>query len=330
MTAAFYWQAAALTDTLAAARPPRDSPMIRYRCPKCKKALTANGADAGAKLACPDCGQRLQVPTPANKTILGEIQEDSEVSGTEPRQGAFASPPPIRRAATVDMPMAIPVDPPGVQGKPGGDSGIGRLMPCPACGNPIGREAAACLKCGEPNNWTHPRILRFLARKDRFIYIPNLEAQGRGYGLVGRSTRNRNFTDNLADVVGSLGFFGRATPKGLISVIGLSLGAKYLSQSLQSMAGKNGEAFAMDFRTTPPGWKSTNDLYWSEVMEFFGLTPPEPPHTPERPECNEIDYPPERQDFLKSPAAFFLIFGGVVFVLAVGFLLLVSFVMFSR
>jgi len=57
---------------------------------------------------------------------------------------------------------------------------------------------------------------------------------------------------------------------------------------------------------------------------------PEPPSAPEKPERNEIDYPPERQDFLKSPAAFFLIFGAVVFVLAVGFCLLVAFCMFHR
>jgi DNA-directed RNA polymerase subunit RPC12/RpoP len=306
--------------------------MVRYLCPMCKKVLTANDAEAGGKLDCPQCGQRLEVPAPPlNKTILGEIQEGPEAAGTEPRQGAFATPPPIRSAATENIPTAIPVDPPGAQDKLGGDgSGIGRLMPCPACGNPIGREAAACLKCGEPNNWTHPRILRFLSRKDRFTYTPNLEAQGRGFGLVGRSTRNRNFTDNLADVVGSLGFFGRASPKGLISVIGLSLGAKYLSQSLRSMAGKNGEAFAMDFRTTPPGWKSTNDLYWSEVMEFFGLTPPEPPPMPEKPERNEIDFPREPSSFLKSPAAFFLIFAGLVFLLAAGFLMLVFSTMPSR
>jgi DNA-directed RNA polymerase subunit RPC12/RpoP len=75
--------------------------MIRYRCPKCKKALTANDAEAGAKLDCPQCGQRLQVPTqPLNKTILGEIQKDPEVAGTESRQGAFASPPRLCSALT--------------------------------------------------------------------------------------------------------------------------------------------------------------------------------------------------------------------------------------
>ena|ERR1700722_15011625 len=57
---------------------------------------------------------------------------------------------------------------------------------------------------------------------------------------------------------------------------------------------------------------------------------PEPPSAPGKTERNKIDYPPERQDFLKSPAAFFLIFGAVAFVLAVGFFSLVAFSMFHR
>src|SRR5665213_1786515 len=72
------------THTLAATLSSRGSPVIRYRCPKCKKALTADDAEAGAKFACPQCGQRLQVPTPTpNKTVLGEIQNGPETAGTE-------------------------------------------------------------------------------------------------------------------------------------------------------------------------------------------------------------------------------------------------------
>jgi len=51
--------------------------MIRYNCPRCKKSLESPASFAGQKLACPECGQRLQIPQPSapappplNKTIL--------------------------------------------------------------------------------------------------------------------------------------------------------------------------------------------------------------------------------------------------------------------
>lgn len=36
--------------------------MIRFGCPMCKSSLQARDQDAGAKFACPKCGQRLQIP----------------------------------------------------------------------------------------------------------------------------------------------------------------------------------------------------------------------------------------------------------------------------
>src|SRR5262245_43776739 len=48
--------------------------MIRFSCPTCKKILQASLPQAGQKVACAGCGQRLQVPTPArNKTVLGDL-----------------------------------------------------------------------------------------------------------------------------------------------------------------------------------------------------------------------------------------------------------------
>jgi DNA-directed RNA polymerase subunit RPC12/RpoP len=51
--------------------------MIAYSCPKCRSFLTAHDEDAGKKLACPSCGQRLQIPPPPppNKTVLGKLEE---------------------------------------------------------------------------------------------------------------------------------------------------------------------------------------------------------------------------------------------------------------
>ena len=88
--------------------------MIRYLCPKCRQLLTAKDAEAGAKLSCTQCGQRLQVPTPppnktmlgqldepANKTILGKLEgERPETVPSSPRQ--ITEPPPVRRTLLVD------------------------------------------------------------------------------------------------------------------------------------------------------------------------------------------------------------------------------------
>jgi ribosomal protein S27E len=304
--------------------------MIRYRCPKCKKALTAHDTEAGAKVACPQCGQHLQIPTPPNQTVLGELigtQDDPPPANPLPSEGYAGAPPPVRTAALSDA-EAVGTK---AQGDfPSQDDVDRPLMPCSACGQSVAREAAACPSCGKPNHWTHPQIRRFLRQKHQFESTPHLQAQGKGYVLVGRSTRDKGFTDHVARAVGSVGFFGPATLRGVGKIVAFSVGAGYLSRFLSQVAGPNGQAFTIDFRTTPPAWNSTDDYYWAEVMEFFGLTPPEPPHALERPERNEIDYPPERRDFLKSPAAFFLIFGVVVFLMAVGFCSLVAFTMFHR
>lgn len=48
--------------------------MIRFGCPTCRSVLESPERKAGDKIACPKCGQRLQVPAPPrNKTVLGTI-----------------------------------------------------------------------------------------------------------------------------------------------------------------------------------------------------------------------------------------------------------------
>jgi hypothetical protein len=150
------------------------------------------------------------------------------------------------------------------------------LIPCGACGRSIAKEAAHCPGCGAPNRWTHPEILRFLANLRRFGDIPKLEAKGSGFVLYGRSTRPRTFADDLAGVVGSLGFFGPLSVRSLAGVVGMSLGARYISRELRKLAGPGGQAFAVSFKTDPPMWRSTDDWFWEPVMRFFGLNSDEP------------------------------------------------------
>jgi DNA-directed RNA polymerase subunit RPC12/RpoP len=52
--------------------------MVRFTCPTCKAVLQAPPVQAGEKVACPKCGQRILIPNPVkpaagNKTALGSL-----------------------------------------------------------------------------------------------------------------------------------------------------------------------------------------------------------------------------------------------------------------
>lgn len=49
--------------------------MIRFTCTACSRAFDAPAESAGRKFEC-SCGQRVQVPTPTNKTVLGKVEEE--------------------------------------------------------------------------------------------------------------------------------------------------------------------------------------------------------------------------------------------------------------
>jgi DNA-directed RNA polymerase subunit RPC12/RpoP len=87
---------------------------IHYRCARCNKPLESPADQAGHKVNCPDCGQRLQIPQsastlppPDNKTILAT-----------PEQPLYRVPVSVVRTAprppTEDEPIltALPASPP--------------------------------------------------------------------------------------------------------------------------------------------------------------------------------------------------------------------------
>ncbi len=145
------------------------------------------------------------------------------------------------------------------------------LTACTVCGREIAKEAKACPGCGAPNRWTHPEIVRFLKRLHWFDDIPNFEVEGRGYRLVGKSTRGQQFTDVAAGAVGGLGFIAPMTGAGLLGALGASIGAHYASEALRNSAGRGVQFFVIDFRYPEPFWQSTDDYFWGDVMDFFKL-----------------------------------------------------------
>lgn len=62
--------------------------MIRFTCPNCKALMEVRDDQVGAKGSCPKCGQRIQVPAPVHKTVLGQL----ELSGTDSKTSTRAVP----------------------------------------------------------------------------------------------------------------------------------------------------------------------------------------------------------------------------------------------
>jgi lipopolysaccharide-induced tumor necrosis factor-alpha factor len=132
--------------------------VIRYSCPQCRKTLESPCSMAGQKLNCPGCGQRLRIPPPINKTMLG-------LDETPPRQ----APPPVVAVPPVPHIVVKPLDPPPRQpdSRPvspresclecGRDlTNRKRLLSCPDCDALLC--SAGCLRDHE--NHTHRLPLR--------------------------------------------------------------------------------------------------------------------------------------------------------------------------
>src|SRR5438094_6813316 len=67
--------------------------MLRFCCPACKNVLSTPPEQAGTKINCPRCGQRLLVPQP-NKTLLGALlpEEKQAAACAAPAPAAPAPP----------------------------------------------------------------------------------------------------------------------------------------------------------------------------------------------------------------------------------------------
>jgi hypothetical protein len=96
--------------------------MIHFWCPRCNTLHESPEQNAGQKLNCSSCGQRLQVPEPLpplNKTVLGKLDEllpqaklSTDPIPAVPLQQVPPGAVPIPAApVTQPLPQAIPVTP---------------------------------------------------------------------------------------------------------------------------------------------------------------------------------------------------------------------------
>jgi DNA-directed RNA polymerase subunit RPC12/RpoP len=104
--------------------------MMNFACPTCKMALSAPHEKAGAKTACPYCGQRLQVPTRKNQTVLGEELPAQEERASLPLPESWWSQAPTGAIIAVNCPAClkdfqVPV------------SEAGQKLACPTCGQRV-------------------------------------------------------------------------------------------------------------------------------------------------------------------------------------------------
>lgn len=77
--------------------------MISYRCPSCQSSFQSPPADAGLKVHCGVCGQKIQIPNPRlARTILAPLETDAPV--VIPRVEPLGAPP--RAAAQPAAPTA--------------------------------------------------------------------------------------------------------------------------------------------------------------------------------------------------------------------------------
>lgn len=72
--------------------------MITYQCPCCKDLLKAPPDQGGKKVLCPNCQQKILIPTPQLKTMLGEIVEHALPAAERAEaNGQADEPAPVRK-----------------------------------------------------------------------------------------------------------------------------------------------------------------------------------------------------------------------------------------
>jgi len=225
--------------------------MVNFTCPVCE--TLCSHPTAGVKVYCPKCGQKLLVPTPRNKTVLGT---SSPVTSSP----TSAGPTPAPASPSLEViPVLMPVDEE--------EEDNPHLTACPACGRSIAKEAATCPSCGAPNKWVHPEIVRFFNVIRTFDFPPSVRFQCEKYVLVGVDEKAHRNAQGIADLANSFFVIAPLNVGGLLTLAGAHTG----KIALNEWARKKVKAFRIDFAHNPPAWWSTDNAYWWDVMVFFRL-----------------------------------------------------------
>jgi predicted RNA-binding Zn-ribbon protein involved in translation (DUF1610 family) len=227
--------------------------VIAFTCTRCAKKFSVGDDYAGRRTKCPKCNTVLHVPVPQIATAK-----------------------PVARTA----PSARPVTP----APPSAEVGVPKLMGCASCGQQIAFSAAACPKCGAPNNWVHPEIERFRNSLDAFGDMPPFNIKWERFVLRGTAKvkRGAHATDDVG-VKGLAGGFlcmlvGAFLPGDLGVVVPWVLGplgvfggsVLMLVSTFQKTNNTDFVvSFAIDFSESPPKWQSDDNEFWKDVRRFF-------------------------------------------------------------
>lgn len=71
---------------------------IQFRCNHCRQRLAAPTRKAGSNVACPRCGEQIEVPKPVNKPVSGST------NAATPAPPASSSPPPLKASTPPPVP----------------------------------------------------------------------------------------------------------------------------------------------------------------------------------------------------------------------------------
>jgi Zn finger protein HypA/HybF involved in hydrogenase expression len=120
--------------------------MIAFHCPKCRTSLRRQDQEAGSKIPCPSCGQRLQVPQPppSDHTVMGELSLDAANQtllgdlAPQPSPRNFPQPRPVLpapvRTPTASFQFACPYCQTVITANA---NNVGKRVACPRCKSPM-------------------------------------------------------------------------------------------------------------------------------------------------------------------------------------------------
>lgn len=145
-----------------------------------------------------------------------------------------------------------------------------KVMDCPACSNTVSVQAEKCLSCGNPVEWTHPKILEFIDLKDSGFCDKEINFDYKAYKIFGGTSPELLVRQKvyfaiwfmlcLLLIIVFLPFY-----VGFIA--GILAGVVYFIYTEGS-----GKKYTFEMDLSNDKWESTNDELFSRVREFFSKT----------------------------------------------------------